>query len=141
MAGSMKIGAAWWKQDKNGQDYLSVAISSPVALVLQPDQRLALFANPNKDGDNHPDYELVVMASRDQSGGGEEFSPQQAPRQWADRAGNGGSTGNGSGGQRQPARIAAQAAPAPQQRRAGFRQPAPPPDWRQDEALPDPFAE
>lgn len=157
MASSLRIGAAWWKQDKNGNHYLSVAISSPVALTLLPDQRLSLFANQAKEHDNQPDFDVVVLPERDR--GQDDFSPEQAPRSF-------GATDAPRAPQRYAApedvpppprqapmapRAAApaprQPAPPPQQRAAPAarpvpgrtRQPAPPPDY--DEELSDPFAE
>lgn len=62
MASSLKVGAAWWQQDRNGNHYLSIAINSPAAILVQPDQRLHLYANPSKqEGDRLPDYELVIL--------------------------------------------------------------------------------
>ncbi len=154
MASSMKIGAAWWKQDRNGNHYLSVSVSSPVALTLLPDQRLSLFANPNKEQDNQPDFELVILPDRDR--GSDDFSPQQQPRQAAQYAPP---EDFAPAPARQPAPMAPrQAAPptrqpapaqargtAPAARPTGFRQnsrtPAPPPDYDQNSDLDDPFAE
>ena len=159
MASSMKIGAAWWKQDRNGNHYLSVSVSSPVALTLLPDQRLSLFANPNKEQDNQPDFELVILPDRDR--GSDDFSPQQQPRQEYQQPRQAAPPPEDFAPA--PARPMAprQAAPptrAPQQsnqaraatpqsaRPTGFRQnsrtPAPPPDYDADLSdLQDPFAE
>ena len=166
MASSMKIGAAWWKQDRNGNHYLSVSVSSPVALTLLPDQRLSLFANPNKEQENQPDFELVILPERDR--GTDDFSPQQAPRpgpasqQYAapedfapaparpmaprQAAPPPRAPQSSQAAQGQQA-VQARAAAPQSTRPAGFRQgggralnPAPPPDFDPNE-FPDPFAE
>lgn len=138
MASSLRIGAAWWKKDRNGDDYLSLSISSPVALVLQPDQRLSLFSNQSKQSPNQPDFDLVILAGRPQDSDTDDFSPDQAPRQGYGQGGQGRSQApeDVRPAPRQPAAHGAQrTAPAPR----GTRQPAPPPDY--DEELEDPFAE
>jgi hypothetical protein len=154
MASSMKIGAAWWKQDRNGNHYLSVSVSSPVALTLLPDQRLSLFANPNKEQENQPDFELVILPERDR--GQDDFSPQQAPRpgpasqqyaapeDFAPAPARPMAPRQAAPPPRAPQNSQARAAAPQSTRPTGFRQnsrqPAPPPDFDPNE-FPDPFAE
>ncbi|CAB4139406.1 hypothetical protein UFOVP349_36 [uncultured Caudovirales phage] len=159
MASSMKIGAAWWKRDKNDQDYLSISFDPACPVIINAGQRAALFPNPNKTQQNQPDYELVILPTRQADAGEDDFNPQQAPRQASQYAAP-------EDFAPAPARPMAprQAAPpprapqnsqAPQARaaapqsapRAGFRQgggrslnPAPSPDFDPNE-FPDPFAE
>lgn len=98
---SIKVGAAWWKQDRNGQDYLSISFDPACPVIINPGQRAALFPNPNKTQQNQPDYELVILPTRQADMEADEFSPEQAPRN-----------------------TYAQQAPPPAQRRAA----APPPE-------------
>lgn len=153
MASSLRIGAAWYKRDKNGAEYLSLSINTPCPLILQPDQRLSLFPNQNKQSDNQPDFDLVILpdaarGAAPQAGQQfeqDDFSPEQAPRQGYGQGGHGRSQApeDVRPAPRQPAAHGAQRQPAPPPQTApaprGTRQPAPPPDY--DEELEDPFAE
>ena len=162
---SLKIGVAWWKRDRNDQDYLSILLDPPCGLVIQPGLRAALFPNPNKTEERHPDYELVILPTRQADTQTDDFSPEQQPRSYQPEAPR--------GTQRYqqpedvpppPVRQAApmaprSAAPAPRQAVASElrqaapapqRQPARPAQQRQqrpanppgyEEELQDPFAE
>lgn len=150
---SLKIGAAWWKQDRNGQDYLSVSFDPACPVLIAPGQRGALFPNPDKTQPNQPDFELVVLPS-DRPRQDDEFSPDQAPRGYTQPA--------PAAAPRRSAPIAPEDVPhqAPPTRRpaappptrqappvrqgaaAGrYRTPSPPPDYDPAEGLDDPFAE
>lgn len=75
MASSLRIGAAWWRVDKNGNHYLSGKVNAPVPLLITPDQPIHLYANPNKqEGDQQPDYELVILPMQER-----ETSPAPPP--------------------------------------------------------------
>lgn len=133
MASSLRIGAAWYKRDKNGNEYLSLSISTPCPVILQPDQRLSLFPNPNKQTDNQPDFDLVILPERQQFEQ-DDFSPEQAPRQSYGQGRSQAPEDVRPAPPRQPTRQPA-GTPPPR----ATRQPAPPPDLVDD--LEDPFAE
>lgn len=153
MASSLRIGAAWYKRDKNGNEYLSLSISTPCPVILQPDQRLSLFPNPNKQTDNQPDFDLVILpdaarGAAPQAGQQfeqDDFSPEQAPRQsyGAQRTD---AQSYGQGRSQAPEDVRPAPPRQPTRQPAGTpppratRQPAPPPDYDTSD-LEDPFAE
>ena len=161
---SIKVGAAWWKQDRNGQDYLSVSFDPACPVVINPGQRAALFPNPNKVQPNQPDFELVILPTRQADMEGDDFSPEQQPRNsYAQSPQRQTAPGAPASYQAPPPEAyeapsapramaprsatpaPRQPAPAPQRpvaRPTGQRRPALPPDYEPDLSdLEDPFAE
>lgn len=159
---SIKVGAAWWKKDRNGEDYLSVSFDPACPVVINPGQRAALFPNPNKTQPNQPDYELVILPTRQADMEADDFSPEQQPRSLGAADAQRNSYAQPAQRQAPPPQYAApedfappptrpmaprSAAPAPRQPAPqrppaprATRQPAPPPDYDTSD-LEDPFAE
>lgn len=71
-----KVGCAYSKTTKNGDNYLSVIINVEQIASIEPDEkgniRLSLFANTYKEKDSQPDYNLVKPTPKGglSSGGG-----------------------------------------------------------------------
>ena len=56
-----KIGAAWNKTDKNGNEYLSVSVDKALTpLIIDENKTLALFLNDKKENNEQPDYILCI---------------------------------------------------------------------------------
>ena len=68
MAGLLKIGGLWKRQDKNGNEMLSGKVDTPVGLVVEDGTRIVALVNNRKSADNHPDYEIFL--SKDDGQGG-----------------------------------------------------------------------
>lgn len=66
----INFGAGWFKQKKDGEEYLSCTVGNrkdPVELVLKtadgeeiPVTSFAAFLNKNKKADTHPDFSFTV---------------------------------------------------------------------------------
>lgn len=92
MASSLKVGAAWWQQDRNGNHYLSGKVNAPVPLLIAPDQPIHLYANPNKqEGDSQPDYELVILPMQERETSPAPPPPPRPAAPAQNAGGNGGS--------------------------------------------------
>lgn len=119
----LQISPLWWKTDKNGEGYFSGQSTPDANIILRAGSRLLIFANTNKQQDNHPDYYLYVAAEQQQ---GAAPAPPPGPRPPARQP---------EGEEPRPTDKAL--APARPQRPA----PAPPEDDLLGDGLEDPFGE
>lgn len=63
---SKKIGAAWIRKSKDGNEYFSGVLD-----LLGEDIQIAIFYNDKKENDNQPDFNIVRSGQMEKSEGQE----------------------------------------------------------------------
>lgn len=148
MAGDMiKVGGLWANKDKNGKTFLTGKLSPTVKIVI--------FQNQYRESENQPTHILYLapvesegsnLRQQGQRQGDEadEFFDEQSFQRGQARASELRQARAAQGGHVAPEDVPPSPAdeyrPAPRQVRPAHRQPAPPPDYDQDD-LEDPFAD
>lgn len=71
-----EVGAAWLKQTKNGDDYISIVLNPEATQGLDlPNCFIDMYVNTKKSKPNQPDYRIVAKPKQQQAA-----RPQAVPQ-------------------------------------------------------------